>query len=127
MSDANRPPKSSSKSSRPSPKRERPDGPRERSGRGSARTMLPYRNVRALIAYYTGVFSAVPGIGLLLAPVATVFGILGYRYGRANPTAEGTGHAAAGIVFAALGTLLNLILLGLLVMYMLRLAWFAKK
>jgi len=56
----------------------------------------------ALISYYCGVFSLIPGIGLVLAPVALVLGILGLRYKGKNPTAGGTAHAIVGIVIGTL-------------------------
>jgi predicted Zn finger-like uncharacterized protein len=70
-------------------------------------TIIPYKNARALTAYYLGVFSLIPCLGLLLGPVALVLGILGMRYVKANPTAKGTGHAIAGIVLGSLTTLAN--------------------
>lgn len=70
-------------------------------------TIIPYKNVRALIAYYLGVFSLIPCAGLVLGPAAVVLGILGLRYVKANPTAKGTGHAIAGIVLGGLTTLAN--------------------
>ncbi|MGH7169913.1 MAG: DUF4190 domain-containing protein [Gemmataceae bacterium] len=69
-------------------------------------TIIPYKNGRALIAYYLGVFSIIPCLGLLLGPAALVLGILGLRYVKANPTAKGTGHAIAGIVMGGLTTLI---------------------
>jgi uncharacterized protein YqgC (DUF456 family) len=83
--------------------------------------------MRALAGYYVGVFSLVPGVGLLLSPLAIVLGILGYHYGRARPEAEGTGHAAAGIVFAIAGLILNAALSVVLYMYLYRLGPFIKK
>jgi phage FluMu protein Com len=70
-------------------------------------TIIPYKNGRALIAYYLGVFSLIPCLGLLLGPAALVLGILGMRYVNANPTAKGTGHAIAGIILGGLTTLGN--------------------
>jgi hypothetical protein len=70
-------------------------------------TIIPYKNARALIAYYLGVFSLIPCAGLVLGPAAFILGILGLRYVRAHPTAKGTGHAIAGIVLGALTTLGN--------------------
>jgi hypothetical protein len=82
-------------------------------------TLIPYKNGRALAAYYFGVFSLIPCLGLLLGPVAFVLGILGLRYVRANPTAKGTGHAIAGIVLGSLTTLGNWgIVLVILVIYL---------
>lgn len=70
-------------------------------------TIIPYKNGRALIAYYLGVFSLIPCLGLLLGPAALVLGILGMRYVKAHPTAKGTGHAIAGIILGGLTTLGN--------------------
>jgi hypothetical protein len=74
-------------------------------------TLVPYRNVRALLAYYFGVFSLVPVFGILLSPVAMLLGILGYRYGRLHPSTKGTGHAAVGILFGLVGLAINAALL----------------
>lgn len=68
-------------------------------------TIIPYKNGRALLAYYLGVFSFIPCVGLLLGPAALILGILGWRYVKANPTAKGTGHALAGIIMGTLTTL----------------------
>ncbi len=70
-------------------------------------TLIPYKNARALIAYYLGVFSLIPCAGLLLGPAAFILGILGLRYVKAHPTAKGTGHAIAGVVLGGLTTLGN--------------------
>jgi hypothetical protein len=70
-------------------------------------TIIPYKNARALIAYYLGVFSLIPCAGLLLGPAAFILGILGLRYVKVHPTAKGTGHAIAGIVLGGLTTLGN--------------------
>ncbi|HWG43350.1 MAG TPA: DUF4190 domain-containing protein [Gemmataceae bacterium] len=68
-------------------------------------TIIPYKNGRALAAYYCGVFSFIPCAGSLLGPAALILGILGMRYVKAHPTAKGTGHAIAGIIMGALTTL----------------------
>ncbi|HEY7326578.1 MAG TPA: DUF4190 domain-containing protein [Gemmataceae bacterium] len=80
---------------------------RRDSGDEAISTIIPYKNARALTAYYLGVFSLIPCLGLLLGPAALVLGILGIRYVKANPTAKGTGHAIAGIVMGSLTSLLN--------------------
>lgn len=79
-------------------------------------TIIPYKNARALTAYYLGVFSLIPCAGLLLGPAAFVLGILGLRYVQANPTAKGTGHAIAGIILGGLSTLghVGIIIAGIL-------------
>jgi hypothetical protein len=68
-------------------------------------TLIPTKNPKALIAYYLGVFSLIPILGLFLGPAALIFGILGKRYESAHPRAKGGGHAIAGIVLGALTTL----------------------
>jgi hypothetical protein len=80
------------------------DPDRFRRGDG-IEVLIPYRNPKALIAYYLGVFALIPCLGLALGPAALVLGVLGLKYRKLNPTAGGTGHAIAGIV---LGTLVLL-------------------
>ena len=59
---------------------------------------IPYRNPKALAAYYCGFFALIPGIGFVLGPLAIGLGILGVRYASANPNAKGAAHAITGIV-----------------------------
>lgn len=80
-------------------------------------TIIPYKNPKALLAYYCGVFGLIPGVGLILGPVALILGILGIRYVNAHPTAKGTGHAVVGIVLGSLELLFNWgVVLGLVVL-----------
>jgi WD40 repeat protein len=72
-------------------------------------TLIPTSNPKALAAYYLGVFSLIPILGLILGPLALIFGIKGKRYANANPKAKGWGHAIAGIVLGSFTTLLNVI------------------
>jgi hypothetical protein len=67
-------------------------------------TLIPTDNPKALAAYYLGVFSLVPFLGMILGPLAIIFGVKGRRYQQANPRAHGTGHAIAGIVLGSLTT-----------------------
>lgn len=64
----------------------------------SITTIIPYRNGLALAAYYCGVFSLIPCAGLLLGPLAFLFGILGLRYARKKSEARGRVHAWIGII-----------------------------
>jgi hypothetical protein len=80
---------------------------RRDSGNDVVETFIPYKNGRALAAYYCGVFSLIPCVGLLLGPVAFILGILGVRYAQAHPKAKGMGHAIAGIVLGGLTSLGN--------------------
>jgi hypothetical protein len=70
-------------------------------------TLIPYRNPRGLIAYYLGVFSLIPCLGLVLGPAALILGFMGLGYRKRHPTAGGTGHAITGIVLGAITTLGN--------------------
>jgi hypothetical protein len=91
------------------------DGPRRRREERDERdesdepisTLIPYKNPKALTAYYLGVFSLIPCVGLILGPLALVFGILGLNYVKDHPAAKGTGHAIAGVVLGSLTTLGN--------------------
>jgi len=81
-------------------------------------SLIPYRNSRALGAYYCGVFSLIPCAGVILGPVALLLGIQGLNYARQTPGAKGKAHAIVGIVLGALTTLVNW---GMLLMFMLSL------
>jgi hypothetical protein len=98
---------------------DRPRGPRRRRprpdeddeydedhGDGGVSSLIPYKNGKALAAYYCGVFSLVPCLGNLLGPVAIVLGLMGLRYAREHPTAKGTGHAITGLVLGSITSLL---------------------
>jgi predicted Zn finger-like uncharacterized protein len=91
---------------------------RRRGDDGGISTLIPYKNGRALAAYYCGVFAIVPCFGPILGPIALIFGILGLRFVKAHPTAKGTGHAIAGIVLGIITTLLwgGLALVGVIAM-----------
>jgi hypothetical protein len=74
---------------------------------GTIETLIPYKNPMGLIAYYLGVFSFIPCVGLLLGPAALVLGIMGIRYRNKHPTAGGLGHAITGVVLGSLTSLAN--------------------
>ena len=78
---------------------------------GGLNVIIPYRNVRALAAYYLGVFSAIPILGLPLGLLAFVLGILALRFRRNNPAAGGAVHAWIGILAGGLFSLAYLALL----------------
>ena len=59
--------------------------------------VIPYKNPKALIAYYLGLFSGLPLIGFPLGVVAFVLGILGLIARNRNPAIKGSVHAAIGI------------------------------
>ena len=67
--------------------------------------IIPYKNPKALIAYYLGIFSGLPVIGFFLAVPALVLGIMGLRDRNRNPVIKGSIHAGIGIGCGAIFTL----------------------
>ena len=63
--------------------------------------IIPTKNVKALLAYYFGVFAFVPCFTIPLAPAALICGILGLRECKRNPGLPGKGHAITGIVLGS--------------------------
>ena len=76
--------------------------------------LVPYRNPKALAAYYLAVFSLIPGLGLLLGGLALVLGILRLRLTRAQRQVRGGTHAWVGIILGGLCFLANLFVLVML-------------
>ena len=68
--------------------------------------IIPYKNPAALIAYYCGVFSLIPILGLFVGVPGVVLGVVGLRKRRANRVIKGAVHAWSGIVFGVVTTLL---------------------
>jgi len=66
--------------------------------------IIPYKNGHALIAYYLGVFSIIPCLGLLLAIPALILGIIGLKKRKANPLIKGSVHAWVGIIMGGIFT-----------------------
>lgn len=84
-------------------RRRRPDYDTDPTG-----GLIPLGNGMALAAYYCGVFSFIPCFGLVLGPLAFIFGLIGLGKANRHPEAKGKGHAIAGIVCGCLTTLGNL-------------------
>ena len=59
--------------------------------------LIPYKNPKALIAYYLGILSGLPLIGLPIGIAAFVLGIMGLRDRNRNPAIKGSVHAGIGI------------------------------
>ena len=95
---------------------EEDDRPRRRRDNsdddGGVSTLIPYKNPKALIAYYCGVFGLIPILGFFIAVAAVVLGIMGLRYAKAHPTAKGTGHAIVAIVLGSLSLLAHFSCIG---------------
>lgn len=79
--------------------------------------LIPTKNPCALTAYYLGVFSLIPCIGLLLAIPALILGIKGLSFYNQHPEAKGKAHALVGII---MGVLFTLIWGGLVLMMVIR-------
>jgi hypothetical protein len=60
--------------------------------------MIPTGNKPALIAYYLGLFSLLPCLGIPMGITAVVLGIKGLRLERRFPAVRGGIHAWVGIV-----------------------------
>ena len=75
------------------------------SGEEVIATVVPFRNMPALIGYYLAVFSLLPCIGLPLGIAAVICGVLGLRKQREQPTAKGSVHAWVGILLGGLAAL----------------------
>jgi hypothetical protein len=74
--------------------------------------IIPYKNPRALIAYYFGVFAVLPLIGIVFGFTALALGISGLRFRRRKPGAGGAVHAWIGILVGGFFALLWLALVG---------------
>lgn len=59
--------------------------------------VIPYKNPKALIAYYLGIVSGLPLIGFPFGVAAFVLGVMGLRARKANPAIKGSVHAWIGI------------------------------
>ena len=89
-----------------------PVGAGHDTGTDATGGIIPYKNPKALIAYYCGVASLIGvvlwGIGLAISLPALIFGIAGLRAHKRDPRIRGVGHAWAGIILGGVFTLLHL-------------------
>ncbi len=67
--------------------------------------IIPYKNPKALIAYYLGILSGLPLIGLPFGIAAFVLGIMGLRDRQRTPVIKGSIHAGIGIGCGAIFTI----------------------
>ncbi|MCS7209189.1 MAG: hypothetical protein NZ874_06420 [Fimbriimonadales bacterium] len=79
---------------------------------GAFSKIVPTRNPAALAGYYLGVFSLIPCLGVLLAPFAVGFGIVGLRNARDLPQQIGRVHAIVALVLGGISLLLHLLCIG---------------
>jgi hypothetical protein len=64
--------------------------------------LIPYKNPKALLAYYLGIFSMFPLIGMPLGIASIILGIMGLKARNRNPIIKGSVHAWIGIVLGLL-------------------------
>ncbi len=69
---------------------------------GTLGGLIPYKNSSALLAYYLGVFSLIPCLGIVLGIAAFVLGLNGLKFAKAHPEAKGKTHAWVGIIVGGL-------------------------
>ena len=75
-------------------------------------SVIPYKNPKALLAYYFAVFALIPCVGLFLGYAALVLGILGLKYAKVHPEARGKVHAWIGIILGGFCALLYTFFIG---------------
>lgn len=94
-----------------------PFNPNNPNGGDTTGGLIPYKNPKALIAYYLGILSGLPVIGLPLGIAAFVLGIMGLNDRKKNPAIKGSVHAGIGIGCGLIFTLLwgGLIVMGIIV------------
>ncbi len=74
----------------------------------SVSSLIPYRNLPALIGYYVSIAALLPLIGLPIGLVAVILGVVGLGRVRANPACKGTVHAWIAIGLGATGMTISL-------------------
>ena len=77
--------------------------------------MIPTKNGPALGAYYLGIFSIIPFLGIALGVAALILGIKGLRRVREHPEVKGKVHAWVGVITGGVFALLYLILIVIIV------------
>jgi hypothetical protein len=81
--------------------------------------LIPYKNPKALIAYYLGILSGLPFIGLPIGIAAFILGFMGLRDRKKNPVIKGSVHAGIGIGCGLVFTLLwGALLVGLVIAWL---------
>ena len=92
------------------------------SGADSAvSSIIPYKNVPALVGYYLAVFGLIPTLicfmigGGLFGIVPVVLGVLGLRKVRQNPSAKGRAHCWVAIVLGGLEVIAAIVVIGLMI------------
>jgi len=69
---------------------------------GTLGGLIPYKNAPALTAYYLGIFSFIPFIGIFLGIAAFILGLKGLRLAKEHPEIKGKIHAWVGVIAGGL-------------------------
>jgi len=69
--------------------------------------VIPTRNQPALLGYYYSIFGLLPVVGMLLGPVAVVYGLIGLERGNRLPRHIGYGHALFAVVAGIIGSIIS--------------------
>ena len=77
--------------------------------------IVPTQNPLALIGYYMGIASLIPGVGCLTGPIAIVLGVIAMVQASKRPEIQGKGHAITAIVLGFLGPFVVAAVLAVLV------------
>jgi hypothetical protein len=88
------------------------------NGYSSIGAIIPYKNTAALTSYYFGVFSIIPGLGIVLGIAAFILGIKGRRMAVEHPEVKGVVHAWVGIILGGLFGFGYLIAAVMLIVYL---------
>jgi hypothetical protein len=92
-----------------------PVSPSSDSASDPVSTVIPYKNMPALISYYLAVFSLIPCLGIPLGLAAVVLGVIGLKRARHQPEVRGKVHAWFGIILGGLFGFGYLIVLTLMI------------
>ncbi|MCL6503442.1 MAG: hypothetical protein K6T86_12205 [Pirellulales bacterium] len=84
--------------------------------------LIPYKNPRALLAYYLGIVAMMPLIGLPFGIAAYLLGRKGLREAQAHPEVRGRVHAWIGILLGG-GSAMVWTLVLLLILVSLAASW----
>lgn len=78
--------------------------------------LIPVNNTQALTAYYCGVFSLIPCLGIPLGIAGLVLGLRGLKHAGAHPESKGVAHAWVGIILGGICALVNIVLLAVMLL-----------
>jgi hypothetical protein len=77
--------------------------------------LIPYKNPKALVSYYLGVFSLIPVLGFFLGIAAIILGIQGLGVKKREPSRKGTAHAWVGITLGSIVVIIHTLVIVVMV------------